>query len=113
MNHLRPGAGCDECENALMGSDGVFCQAFNCKVWDESVAEDCDSYILNPSQLLPTPHRLRVPTQEEARAYLQSLHISLWGEAIRMNSDGLDKASKQIVDLVKAISEFTQEKASV
>ena len=35
---------CSECEFALFGSGGVYCREINEDIWNERVAEECESF---------------------------------------------------------------------
>lgn len=35
---------CSDCEFALFGSGGIFCREFSEDIWDERIAEECESF---------------------------------------------------------------------
>lgn len=40
---LRPKI-CGDCEQALLGSSGVYCRLYQEDIWDERVAEECENF---------------------------------------------------------------------
>lgn len=73
---------CSNCENAFLGSRGVFCAEFDEHINNERVAEECEAYepftnfTLREEKKVPA----RISLEQTAEAYLANLDTDTWGQ---------------------------------